>query len=110
VAGRKQQLALLPVQLRRVEALTAPLHGAQRLGENVEGGRGLAGFREGRGQQAEEVRPEVLRAQRAKSPASARAQPPVTAAQAWSWTNPRSRASTAAASARSRVVRQSPRN
>src|SRR6185369_12265526 len=63
--ARQQQLALLAMKLRRVEALSAPLHGAKRLRDDIEGGPGLACLREGRRQQAQEVRLEVLRAQRA---------------------------------------------
>ena len=61
-ASGQEQLAVLAMELRRVEALAAPLRGAERFIDGVEGGAGLAGLREGRGQQAEEVGPEFFRA------------------------------------------------
>ena len=62
MARRDQQLASLAMELRRVEALAAALHGGQRLRDDIERRLRLAGLRERRRQQAQEVRPEVFRA------------------------------------------------
>src|SRR5215813_3516900 len=62
VAGGQDQLAVLAVKLRRVEALAAPLCRVQGLADGLEGAAGLTGPGECGGQQAQEVRPEVLRA------------------------------------------------